>query len=136
MKTRSRNLAERVMELERRCPNEPSRFYMIWGKDDADCATKLKKAKTDGEIKRGDRFDMKVWTNPAPMPAPRWTSFPQMLEVGEFEVWYDAMPDRSQELEMGASSRALMLLVFHRRPVRLPHRIATLRSLRDSWPAD
>jgi hypothetical protein len=109
MKTRPRNLAERVIELERRCPKKPSRFYMIWGKDDADCATKLKKAKADREIKRGDRFDMKVWTKPSSMPTPRWTSFPEMLEGEEFQIWYDAMPNRSQESEMDASSRALML---------------------------
>jgi hypothetical protein len=54
---------------------------MIWGKDDADCATKLQTAKTNGEVKLADRFDMKIWTKPAPMPAPRWTSFPRMMEV-------------------------------------------------------
>jgi hypothetical protein len=108
MKTRPRNLAERVMELEQRCPKEPSRFYMIWGQDDADCAAKLKKAKADGEIKRADRFDIKVWTKSIPIPAPRWTSFPQM-EDEEFEAWYHAMPNRSQVVEMDASSRALML---------------------------
>jgi len=109
MRTRPRNLAERVMELERRCQKEPSRFYMIWGQDDADCAAKLEKAKADGEIKRADKFDIKVWTKSIPMPAPRWTSFPEMLDSEEFQAWYDAMPNRSQESEMDASSRALML---------------------------
>ena len=64
MKPRSRNLVERVIELERRRPKQASRFYMIWGKDDADCATKLKTAKTNGEVKLADRFDTRFGPNP------------------------------------------------------------------------
>jgi hypothetical protein len=109
MKPRPRNLADRVIELERQCPSKQgSRFFMIWGKNDADCTAKLKKANADGELKRGDRFDMKIWTKPAPIPGSRWTSFRQMMDDEDFLVWHEATAARSEKPEIGPPSRDLL----------------------------
>lgn len=67
------SLTARVGKLERLQRPEVSSFYLIWGRNEADLAKKLDDAKTRGVIKRGDRFDARVWTRPDPPPAPRWT---------------------------------------------------------------
>jgi hypothetical protein len=72
------NLKGRVVELERLRRPKGARFFMIWGRDEADLATKLTKAKADRDLLPGDRFDTKIWTcSSAPSP-PRWTRLDEM----------------------------------------------------------
>lgn len=47
---------------------------MIWGKDETDLATKLAKAKADGDLLPGDRFDTKIWTHASAPPSPSRTA--------------------------------------------------------------
>lgn len=72
------SLSGRVGRLERLQRPEVSSFYLIWGRDEADLAIKLDDAKTRGILKRGDKFDARVWTRPDLPPAPRWTRANEM----------------------------------------------------------
>ena len=55
------------------------RFFMIWGRDDADLASKLSNAKAEGALRLGDRFDTRIWTySVLPPPPPRWISLDEM----------------------------------------------------------
>jgi hypothetical protein len=76
MNRRPGRLADRVAELEKRRPSG-GRFYMIWGKDEAECANKLTEAKTNGDLQHGDRYDSKIWPHDSPMPPSRWTTLDQ-----------------------------------------------------------
>jgi hypothetical protein len=59
MNRRPDNLNGRIVKLEdlyRRRPRD-NRFFLIWGRDEADLARRLAKAKADGDLLPGDRFD-------------------------------------------------------------------------------
>ena len=78
MNRRPNNLKGRVVELERLRPPRSARFCMIWGRDKADLARKLAKAKAEGDLLPGDRFDTRIWTNSSAPSPPRWTRLDEM----------------------------------------------------------
>ena len=41
---------------------------MIWGKDNADLASKLSNVKAEGDLQPGDKFDTKIWTYSSATP--------------------------------------------------------------------
>jgi hypothetical protein len=77
MNRRPGKLADRIIELEKRRPSERGRFYLIWGKDEADCSSKLTEARAKGDISRGDRYDVKIWPHSSSVPPSRWTTLDQ-----------------------------------------------------------
>jgi hypothetical protein len=85
MNRRPNNLNGRIVKLEAVCRRPPrdSRFFMIWGRDDADLGRKLSDAKNGGDLVPGDRFDTKVWTHSSEPPSPRWT---RLDEMGDDEL--------------------------------------------------
>src|ERR1700726_1335631 len=58
----------RVVKLERLRRPKGARFFMIWGRDEADLARKLAKAKAEGDLLPGDRFDTRIWTYSSALP--------------------------------------------------------------------
>lgn len=54
------SLAGRVVKLERLKRQTGSSFFMIWGRDEADLANQLRKAKESGALKHGDKFDGRI----------------------------------------------------------------------------
>ena len=78
MNRRPNNLKGRVVELERLRRPKGDRFFMIWGRDKADLARKLAKAKAEGDLLPGDRFDTRIWTYSSALPAQRWTRLDEM----------------------------------------------------------
>lgn len=73
MNRQANSLSGRVGKLERLQRPEVSSFYLVLGRDEADIANKVRKAKERGEINRGDKFDTRIWPHPTPPPEPRWT---------------------------------------------------------------
>jgi hypothetical protein len=80
MSLRPDSLKGRIVKLERLCGrrSEGGRFFMIWGRDDADLERKLNEAKSGDDLSPGDRFDAKIWTSFDPPPLPRWTRLDEM----------------------------------------------------------
>src|SRR5258707_468755 len=78
MNRRPNNLRSRVIELERFRPPKGGRFFMIWGRDDADVLRKLTSAKVDRDLQPGDSFDTKIWSYSSEPPPPRWISLAEM----------------------------------------------------------
>src|SRR6202035_5212544 len=78
MNWRPNNLKGRVVKLERLRRPKGDRFFMIWGRDKADLERKLAKAKAEGDLLPGDRFDTRIWTNSSAPSPPRWTRLDEM----------------------------------------------------------
>jgi hypothetical protein len=80
MNRQPNSLKGRVVRLESLCARRPrdSRFFMVWGKDNADIERKLHAAEEGGELASGDRFDAKIWTGSGTPPLPRWTKLDEM----------------------------------------------------------
>src|ERR1700680_3957385 len=78
MNWRPNNLRGRVVKLERLRRPKGARFFMIWGRDKADLARKLAKAKAEGDLLPGDRFNTRIWTNSSAPSPPRWTRLDEM----------------------------------------------------------
>jgi|HubBroStandDraft_2_1064218.scaffolds.fasta_scaffold127670_2 hypothetical protein len=78
MNRRSGSLSTRVEKLEQVSRPEGDKFYMIWGKTEADLADALSEAKTSGALVKGGRFDIRLWTHAAEPPPPRWTTLAEM----------------------------------------------------------
>jgi hypothetical protein len=78
MNWRLNNLKGRVVKLERLRRPKGARFFMIWGRDKADLARKLAKAKAEGDLLPGDRFNTRIWTNSSAPSPPRWTRLDEM----------------------------------------------------------
>src|SRR5271169_2167498 len=78
MSRRLNNLIGRVIELERLRRPKGGRFFMIWGRDDADLASKLSNAKASGDARVGDKFNAAIWTSPAQPPDARWVSLDEV----------------------------------------------------------
>ena len=66
---------------------------MIWGRDEADLAKKLAKAKADGDLLPGDRFDTKIWTSSSAPAPPRWTRLDEMSHE-ELAILADGKDER------------------------------------------
>jgi hypothetical protein len=78
MKRRGGSLSVRLEKLEQVSRPEEDQFYMIWGKTETDLADELSRAKANGALVDGDRFDARVWTNATESPPPRWTTLAEM----------------------------------------------------------
>jgi hypothetical protein len=78
MKRRTGSLSLRLEKLEQVSRPEGDQFYMIWGKTETDLADELSRAKANGALVNGDRFDARVWTNATEPPPPRWTTLAEM----------------------------------------------------------
>jgi hypothetical protein len=78
MNWRPNNLKGRVVKLERLRRPKGARFFMIWGRDKADLARQLAKAKAEGDLLPGDRFNTRIWTNSSAPSPPRWTRLDEM----------------------------------------------------------
>jgi hypothetical protein len=52
---------------------------MIWGRDDADLASKLNNAKAEGDLQPGDKFDTRIWPYSSEPPPPRWISLDESI---------------------------------------------------------
>ena len=75
------NIAGRLGELEKRFRHSGGgRFYLIWGRDEADCADKLRAAKLNGDLHVGDRYDTKIWPHSIAPPEPRLTALHQVSD--------------------------------------------------------
>jgi hypothetical protein len=96
MNRQPNSLKGRVVKLESFCKQRPrdSRFFMIWGKDEADIEGKLHAAKAGGDLNPGDRFNAKIWTGPGLPPAPRWT---QLNEISDDELAVLATGGREEQ---------------------------------------
>jgi hypothetical protein len=85
MNRRPDNLNGRIVKLEglyRRRPRD-NRFFLIWGRDEADLAQRLAKAKADGDLLPGDRFESRIWSHASAPPPPRRTA---LHEVNDEEL--------------------------------------------------
>ena len=80
MKRRPNNLIDRVIALERLRRPKGGRFFMIWGRDDADLASKLNNAKAIGDVRVGDKFNAAIWTSPTQPPGARWVSLDEVSD--------------------------------------------------------
>jgi hypothetical protein len=90
-----RGLSDRVIKLEaKRKPVHGSELFVIWGKDAADLESKIKKAKTTGDLKSGDRCSAHIWPRSSKMPPSRRTSLLAMFKSNmndhELEAWFEA----------------------------------------------
>jgi len=114
MNRQANSLAGRVGKLERLQRPEVSSFYLIWGRDAADLANKLHDAKERGVVKRGDKFDARVWTRPDPPPAPRWTVANEM-SVDELTIVVgreERDPDAWRHLSVSGLSNAQLSNIY------------------------
>jgi hypothetical protein len=78
MTRRPNNLNARLDRLERFRRPKGTPFFMIWGKNESELTDAVSKAKANGDLRVGDKYDTKIWTNPTEPPPPRFVTLADM----------------------------------------------------------
>jgi hypothetical protein len=67
-----------VDRLERFRRPKGTPFFMIWGRSDSELTDAISKAKANGDLQVGDKFDAKIWINPTEPPPSRLITLAEM----------------------------------------------------------
>ncbi|MGB8743557.1 MAG: hypothetical protein WCD52_25935 [Xanthobacteraceae bacterium] len=83
MNRRPNNLDARLEKLERSRRPQGIPFFMVWGRSDSELTDAISKAKANGDLQVGDKFNAKIWTDASEPPPPRWVA---LAEIGYDEL--------------------------------------------------
>lgn len=104
MTRRPNNLDARLERLERSRRPKGTPFFMIWAMSDSELTDAISKAKANGDLQVGDRFDARIWTNPTEPPPPRLVTLAEM-ERDELTI----IAGRENEPQLSNSERNALI---------------------------